>query len=98
MSRDLLVCTRKGLFHFVADGATYKIHRVSFLAENVTNVLADPHSGHWYAALSLGHFGAKLRRSTPQGPTWSGCAVPGYPEGETVPVVDGKPPTPATLK
>jgi len=98
MSNDLLVSTRKGLFHFTRDGDRSALRRVSFLGENVTNSLVDAHDGSWYAALNLGHFGAKLRRSTDQGATWSECAVPAYPEGETVPVGDGKPPSPATLK
>src|SRR5688572_32353514 len=98
MSRDLLVSTRKGLFHYVREETSYRLQRLSFLGENVTLAHADPQSGAWYAALNLGHFGVKLRRSTDQGATWSECAVPEYPEGETVPMGDGKPPVPATLK
>lgn len=97
MAGDLLVSTRKGLFHFVQDGASYRLNRVSLLSERVTNSHVDP-DGNWYAALDLGHFGCKLRRSNDQGETWTECAVPAYPEGEIVPRGDGKPPDPATLK
>jgi hypothetical protein len=93
-----LVSTRKGLFHFLPAGSTYTLGRVSFLAENVTNTHVDPRDGTWYAALNLGHFGVKLKRSSDRGETWTECAVPAYPEGETVPRGDGKPPDPATLK
>jgi hypothetical protein len=98
MGSDLLVSTRKGLFHFVPEGSSYRLNRVSFLAENVTNAHVDLSDGTWYAALNLGHFGCKFRRSSDQGATWTECAAPAYPEGETVPRGDGKPPDAATLK
>jgi len=97
MGNELLVSTKKGLFHFIPKEAGYKLQSVSLLAENVTNAHVD-RDGTWYAALSLGHFGCKLRRSTDRGETWTECAVPAYPEGETVPRGDGKPPDPASLK
>jgi hypothetical protein len=100
VSNQLLVSTRKGLFHFVRDEAasTWKLQRVSFLGDNVTNSHVDRHTGDWFAALNLGHFGVKLRRSSDAGKTWSECGVPEYPEGEMVPRGDGKPEIPAKLE
>lgn len=97
MSQDLLISTRKGLLHFAREETGYKLRRVSFLGENVTNSQVGS-DGSWYASLNLGHFGVKLRRSTDEGATWTECAVPEYPAGETIAVGDGKPPAPATLK
>jgi hypothetical protein len=34
-----------------------------------------------YVALTLGHFGVKLHRSSDQGSSWNECAVPIYPKG-----------------
>lgn len=60
--------------------------------------LVDPRDGSWYAALNLGHFGAKLQRSTDEGRTWTERAVPAFAEGDQVVTGDGKPPRPATLE
>ena len=53
----LLVATRKGLF-VLRDSRIEKPH---FLGDPVTAVLQ--HDGSLYAALNLGHFGVKMRRS-----------------------------------
>src|ERR671931_1356754 len=98
MSNRLLVSTKKGLFTVDRGPAGWRVGRVAFLAENVTLAHADPRDGGWYAALNLGHFGVKLKFSPDGGETWEDRAVPAYPEGETIAVGDGKPPTPATLK
>ncbi len=96
MADQLLVSTRKGLFVFTAaDG--WKKPRSAFLGENVTLALADRRGG-WYAALNLGHFGVKLRRSADEGRTWEERAVPVYPSGENIVMGDGKPPRPASLQ
>lgn len=97
MSDQLLVSTRKGLFALGRAGAGWKVESVSFPGENVTLAHADPVGG-WYAALNLGHFGAKLKFSPDRGKTWEDRAAPAYPEGETFASADGKPPAPATLK
>jgi len=96
MSDRLLVSTRKGLFTLDRDADGWKVHSVSFLAENVTLAHVD-HAGGWYAALNLGHFGVKLKYSPDAGNTWEDRGVPAYPAGETVATRDGKPPTPASL-
>ena len=98
MSDQLLVSTRKGLFALERDNGAWQIARSAFLGDNVAQALADPRDGSWYAALDLGHFGAKLQRSTDQGRSWNECAVPAYAEGDTVNTGDGKPSQPATLK
>ena len=98
MSDTLLVSTRKGLFTLERGNGAWQVARSSFLGDNVALAMVDPRDGSWYAALDLGHFGAKLQRSTDQARSWSECAVPAYAEGDTVNVGDGKPSQPATLK
>jgi hypothetical protein len=47
-----------------------------------------------YAALGLGHFGVKLRRSSDRGATWEDIAAPSFPpapEGHVETFADGKP-------
>ena len=98
MSERLLVSTRKGLFVLDRPASGWRITHSSFLGDNVTLALADPRDGSWYAALNLGHFGVKLRRSTDEGRNWTELAVPAYSAEQTVSTGDGKPPTPATLQ
>ena len=98
MSDQVLVSTRKGLFVLEGTNGTCRIAMTAFLGHNIALALADPRDGSWYAALDLGHFGAKLQRSTDRGRTWSECAVPAYATDDTVITGDGKPPQPATLK
>lgn len=98
MSESLLVSTRKGLFVLEHGAQGWHIARHSFLGQNVTLALADARDGSWYAALDLGHFGAKLQRSTDRGASWNECAVPAYAADDTVITGDGKPPQAATLK
>lgn len=97
MSERLLVCTRKGLFALVPRGGEWQVDSVSFLGDNVTQVLADPRDGSWYAALNLGHFGVKLQRSTDRGSSWTELPVPAYGANDVVHTADGKPPQPAAL-
>src|SRR5258708_4298416 len=86
MADRFLAATRKGLFTIERSGPRkWKITNAVFLADNVGQVLADPRSGAWYAALYLGHFGTKLHRSRDGGKTWTEIAIPAYPprpEGE----------------
>ncbi len=79
MSDRLLVATRKGLFDLRGDAAGgMAIAGRWFLGEPVSAVLRDPLDGAIYAALDLGHFGAKLHRSDDDGASWREVAVPSY--------------------
>ncbi|KYF80055.1 sialidase [Sorangium cellulosum] len=94
MMNSLLVATRKGLFRIDRGGAGWDIAQVSFLGDAVPMVLPDARDGAIYAALGLGHFGAKLRRSRDRGETWEELPTPAYPqqpEGEADSLPDGQP-------
>lgn len=80
MSETLLLGTRKGLFTLIRRGGRWEVDHVDFLGENVSMLLDDPRDRTLYAGLSLGHFGAKLRRST-DGGAWEEVGVPVYPAG-----------------
>ena len=69
----LYIATRKGLFTIEGD----RLGRRHFIGDPVSAVLA--HQGSLYAALNLGHFGVKLRRSEDRGETWREIAAPAYP-------------------
>jgi hypothetical protein len=89
MDQRLLVATRKGLFAGTPEGAGFRFGPPSFLAEPVSAMLADPRDGTLYAALRLGHFGAKLHRSSDGGARWEEVAVPALPaEGENPKALD----------
>jgi photosystem II stability/assembly factor-like uncharacterized protein len=77
MSDRLYVGTRKGLFELAPKGGGWDIAAAHFLGEPVSAVLALP-DGSLYAALDLGHFGAKLWRRDP-GAAWRELAVPVFP-------------------
>lgn len=76
MADVLHVATRKGLFVFERGFAQTAVH---FLGDPVAITLNDPRDGTIYAALNLGHFGVKLRRSEDRGLTWNEIGVPVYP-------------------
>lgn len=78
---QLLVATRKGLMVVEGQGdrANWRITAHHFKGEPVTHVLADPRDGVWYAALRMGHFGVKLRKSTDEGKNWQDIAAPAFP-------------------
>ncbi len=78
MSERLLVGTRKGLFIFEKDGAEWKIQSTSFVGDPVSMVLPDSRDGSIYAALDLGHFGVKIRRSGDGGESWDEVGIPQY--------------------
>ena len=80
MPQPLHVATRKGLFVFERGAKGYASPSVHFLGDPVSMSFADPRDGSWYAALALGHFGVKLRRSDDHGRTWNDVGVPVYPE------------------
>ncbi|HSI58183.1 MAG TPA: exo-alpha-sialidase [Ideonella sp.] len=73
------VGTRKGLFELRKAASGWRIHRVSFLSEPVSALAPPDASGRMFAALSLGHFGAKLHASDDGGETWQEMAAPVYP-------------------
>jgi len=98
MSDRLLVSTRKGLFFMHRLSTGWQIEHASFLGDNVTLALADQRSGNCYAAMNLGHFGVKLRRSLDGGRSFDDVAAPAYPQGEYLSTGDGKPAQPATTR
>ena len=79
MSEAVHVATRKGLFLLARRGGRWAVERVSFLGDGVSMTLDDPRDGRLYAALALGHFGAKLHRSDDRGRTWKEVGAPGFP-------------------
>jgi hypothetical protein len=70
MPTTLYVATRKDLFTFIADGAAWRLRDRHFIGDPVSAVLPDRRDGSLYAALNLGHFGVKLRRSRDGGASW----------------------------
>ena len=95
MSDTLLLGTRKGLFTLVRTAGGWNIDHIDFLGENVSMLLDDPRDRTLYAGLSLGHWGAKLRRST-DGGEWEELGVPAYPEGAVFSVWGGENAPPKT--
>jgi photosystem II stability/assembly factor-like uncharacterized protein len=79
----LLIATRKGLFVAEGLGAHWAFVAHHFQGEPVTQVLVDPRDGCWYAALRMGHFGVKLRKSSDQGAHWQDIAAPAFPAKPT---------------
>src|SRR5208337_1739853 len=77
MSDRLVVSTRKGLFTIERSGGAWRVAGADFLGDNVTLFFHDQRSGHDYAALNHGHFGAKLHRRT--NGRWEEIAAPAYP-------------------
>jgi hypothetical protein len=75
----LLVASRKGLFVVEKGRHGWQPGRPHFPGEPVTQVLHDAHDGSWYAALRLGHFGVKLKRSDDGGASWRDVAAPAFP-------------------
>lgn len=76
----LLAGSRKGLFALRGAGERWEVAAHHFAGEPVTQVLHDPRDGAWYAALRMGHFGVKLRKSTDQGASWREIAAPAFPK------------------
>lgn len=81
--QTLLVATRKGLFVIRGQGTQWAAAAHHFAGDPVTQVLADPRNGNWYAALRMGHFGVKLRKSTDHGANWTEIAPPAFPTKPT---------------
>ena len=81
--QPLHVATRKGLFLVERGKTAWHPGQPHFAGEPVTQVLVDPADGAWYAALRLGHFGVKLRRSRDRGASWQEIATPAFPPKPT---------------
>lgn len=86
MADKLHVATRKGLFTVErrggAHGPRWEVTDIALSAQPISALLDDPRDGTLYAALNLGHFGVKLRRSENGGRDWTECAVPVYPKAD----------------
>lgn len=95
MSDRLWVCTRKGLMHYRRRPSGWVADGEHFLGDPVSQVLVDPRDGAVYAALNLGHFGCKLRRSDDAGAHWEEITPPAYPPK---PPAEAEDPTPWDLK
>lgn len=76
MAETLLVGTRKGLFELRRRDGAWDVVDVQFLGDPVSMVLAA--EGHVFAALDLGHFGAKLWRRERNG-AWHELTAPAFP-------------------
>jgi hypothetical protein len=75
-----LLSTRKGLFELTRQASgQWDLQLAGFPADPVTMALFDVRDGAVYAALNLGHFGAKLHRRDAGSTTWQEIAVPAYP-------------------
>lgn len=79
MTERLYAATRKGLFAIERGIAGWRVREPWFLGDAVSAVLPDARDGTLYAALNLGHFGVKMRRSRDGGTRWEEHAVPAYP-------------------
>src|SRR6266487_3436282 len=77
MTERLHIGTHKGLFELARHNGVLDIADVQFLGDPVSAVLAVT-DGIVYAALDLGHFGAKLwRRNRTE--NWRELPVPAFP-------------------
>jgi hypothetical protein len=92
MADRLHVGTRKGLFELARRAGGWDIIDARFLGDPVTAMLEEA-DGTLFAALDLGHFGAKLWRRERNG-GWHELAVPTFPPK---PAEDGDDPHPWSL-
>ena len=79
MAQTLCIGTRKGLFTASHTAHGWRVGAPHFPGEPVTQFVADPADGAWYAALRLGHFGIKIRKSVDGGASWQEVAAPAFP-------------------
>jgi len=84
MTERLHIGTHKGLFELARHNGVWDIADVQFLGDPVSAVLAVT-DGIVYAALDLGHFGAKLWRRNRTG-NWRELPVPSFPPSPRMPV------------
>jgi hypothetical protein len=73
------VATRKGLIELRRRAGAWGVERASFVGEPVSMVLPPDARGRMFAALQLGHFGAKIQASDDAGASWREVAAPAYP-------------------
>jgi len=78
MADRAYIATRKGLFELIRGAEGWQLQDKHFYGEPVSIALHDARDGALYAALNLGHFGAKLHRRDAGG-EWKEVAVPVYP-------------------
>ncbi|MAT15337.1 MAG: sialidase [Planctomyces sp.] len=90
-SETLYVGTRKGLFVLEKRDGDWEIVRHEWRGEPVSMLMSDPRDGMLYAALTHGHFGAKLHRSPDGGENWEVCGLPTYPEESGIETQSEKP-------
>ncbi|MCB1756932.1 MAG: exo-alpha-sialidase [Gammaproteobacteria bacterium] len=80
MSNRILVGTHKGLFRIERQQAgDWSIAGHWFPGDPVSMVLKEPAKPRIHAALDLGHFGVKMKRSEDDGASWDEASVPAYP-------------------
>jgi hypothetical protein len=79
MKRHAFIATRKGLFELANEEGAWRLSAPHFPGDPVSIVLHDGRDGATYAALNLGHFGAKLHRRDAGSADWTEVAVPVYP-------------------
>ncbi len=79
MADRLLVGTRKGLFEIARRGGAWDVAAAHFVGDPVSAVLAT--KDHLFAALDLGHFGAKLwrRDRAAKDSAWTEMSAPAFP-------------------
>ncbi len=83
MADRVFVATRKGLFTISRggrNGSGWKVAATAFLGDNVPMVLPCRKTQRVWAAITHGHFGAKMQRSEDGGTTWAELPAPAYPE------------------
>ncbi len=78
MADLIFVATHKGLFEIARRKGAWDVAGCHFLGSPVSSVLADS-GGGVFAALDLGHFGAKLWRRDPKSSAWRELAAPAFP-------------------
>ncbi len=78
MDDTLWVGTRKGLFAVRRDAGEWRVGKPHFGGEPVTQFAVDA-GGACYAALRLGHFGVKIKKSDDGGANWHEVAAPAFP-------------------
>lgn len=79
MSERAYLGTRKGLFELDIGIGHWQLAAPAFLGDPVSMLLLDRRDGALYAALSLGHFGAKLHRRDAGSAEWVEIGTPTYP-------------------
>jgi len=79
MAERAYVATRKGLFELAKHNGAWAIADKHFYGDPLSMVLHDKRDGATYAALNLGHFGAKLHRRDAGRSAWKEIGVPVYP-------------------